>query len=154
MPNPNVIGGNGFVMNAQQTNTNQSMMQQPTPPLTQTNYTLIIVNRYEEAAGAWVPPGYTTIFVNFNDCQMYVKKNEANGIPSQMRVFDFTERIQQPPQTNQNGVSREEFEEFKNTLLAAITQAQQGPQTTEPRPIEPPQQKEPYKRGYSKGGKR
>lgn len=151
MPNPNQLGGgNGFMMNAQQTAVNQ--MQQNNPLLTQTNYTLIIVNRYEEAAGAWVPPGYTTIFVNFNDNQMYVKKNEANGIPSQMRIFDFTERVQQQIQPIQNGVSREEFEDFKNTLLAAITQAQQVPQA--PRELDVPPQPEYQKKGYSKGGKR
>ena len=152
MPNPNVMGGNGYAMNAQQTPVNQQFMQQNSPPLTPTSYTLIIVNRYEEAANAWVPPGYTTIFVNFNDSQMYVKKNEPNGIPSQMRIFDFTERIQQAPQTNQNGVSREEFEDFKNTLLAAITQAQQVPQA--PRGLDDPPVQKNQKNGYSKGGRR
>lgn len=152
MPNPNVMGGNGYTMNAQQTPVNQQFMQQNNPPLTPTSYTLIIVNRYEEAANAWVPPGYTTIFVNFNDSQMYVKKNEPNGIPSQMRIFDFTERIQQPTQPNQNGVSREEFEDFKNTLLAAITQAQQVPQA--PRELDDPPVQKNQKNGYSKGGRR
>lgn len=146
MPNPNVMGGNGFVMGQPQA----PQTQQPGPPLTQTNYTLIIVNRYEEAAGAWVPPGYTTVFVNFNDNQMYVKKNEANGIPSQMRVFDFTERVQQPIQPIQNGVSREEFEDFKNTLLAAITSAHGVSKDV----LEQPSQQEYPKKGYSKGGKR
>lgn len=143
-------GGVGFVGGQQPVQMN-GMNQQMSPMLTPTSYTLMIVNRYDEAANAWVPPGYTTIFVNFNDHQMYVKKND-NGIPSQVRVFDFTERIIQPQQTNQNGVTREEFDEFKNTLLAAITQAQQVPQVT--RELDEPPRQEYQKKGYSKGGKR
>lgn len=142
-------GGAGFVGGQQPVQMN-GMNQQMSPMLTPTSYTLMIVNRYDEAANAWVPPGYTTIFVNFNDHQMYVKKND-NGIPSQVRVFDFTERIVQPQQTNQNGVTREEFDEFKATLLAAINSAKQ--QNEDSYESETQHRDYPNKR-YQKGGKR
>lgn len=141
--------GAGFVGGQQPVQMN-GMPQQAAPPLTPTSYTLMIVNRYDEAAMAWVPPGYTTIFVNFNDRQMYVKKND-NGIPSQLRVFDFTERVMPPQQTNQNGVTREEFDEFKATLLAAINSAKQ--QNEDSYESETPHRDYPSKR-YPKGGKR
>lgn len=129
----NLYNGYNYGMNngymGAQTPVGQPVSQTvPTPQIpTPSACTMQVVNRYEEAVNSWVPPGYTTFFINFNDMQMYIKQNDSSNIPSPIRIFDLSERtkvVEQTNQQNQNVVTREEFEDLKNTILAALTPQQ------------------------------
>lgn len=86
------------------------------------NYTNSVITVFvtsELAAQCYpVGAGNTVLLVDFDHKMFWIKSTDSNGVPMQMRAFDFSERIEQPaesPASNtENVVSRDEFNELKN----------------------------------------
>lgn len=82
----------------------------------------------ESAARAYaVAPNQSVMLMDSDASVFYIKSADASGMPLPLRIFDYTERTQQPvnepqiqpQQPTQNYITREEFEQ----RLAEITQS-------------------------------
>ena len=65
-----------------------------------------------------VAAGTTVALIDFDACVFWLKTTAPNGLPQQMRKFEFKE-IVQAVQGNENVVTRAEFDELKK-MIAAI----------------------------------
>lgn len=65
-----------------------------------------------------VAAGTTVALIDFDSCVFWLKTTAPNGLPQQMRKFEFKE-IVQAVQGNENVVTRAEFDELKK-MIAAI----------------------------------
>lgn len=64
-----------------------------------------------------VAPNTTVALINVNDpnnCKMYIKSTEANGMPHPIRTFELKEVI--PQKQNGEVVSRQEFDSLNQQL--------------------------------------
>lgn len=68
-----------------------------------------------------VSPGQTVLLMDSESNVFYIKSSDNSGMPMPLRVFDYKERITQKPETNQNYITREEFEK----RLAEVTNGKQ-----------------------------
>lgn len=67
-----------------------------------------------------VAPGQSAMLMDSEEHRFFIKSVDAAGIPS-LRVFDFTERLQQPAQAktgNESYVTRDEFAALKAAVDA------------------------------------
>lgn len=86
------------------------------------NYTNSVITVFvtsELAAQCYpVGAGNTVLLVDFDHKMFWIKSTDSNGVPMQMRAFDFSEKIEQPAESSasntENVVSRDEFNELKN----------------------------------------
>ena len=69
----------------------------------------VFVNGIVEAQNYPVAPGNTIILMDANEPVFYLKSQ------NQLRVFDYTERVQEPANTTEY-VTKAEFEELKKML--------------------------------------
>ena len=98
----------------------QAAMQPPQPvqPAQQTGVNWV---QGEAAARSWmVAPNTTVLLMDSEAERFYLKSSDASGMPLPLRIFEYKERTGEPRQNpieKGNYVTREEFEEFKDTLL-------------------------------------
>lgn len=93
-------------------NNGMPMQQQPA---------LSVVMITDQQSVDWYPvaTNNTVFLIDFNNNKFYIKSKNEMGIQQPIRAFSFNEIVQQMPQqvaTNQQMVSREEFEELKKML--------------------------------------
>lgn len=62
-----------------------------------------------------VAAGTTVALIDFDACIFWLKTTAPNGLPQQMRKFEFKEIVQVPP-LNDNAVSRAEFNSLQEKL--------------------------------------
>lgn len=121
-------------------------MQQPLnqPTQTTTNDMIFVLNE-NEASSYPVAPNNRVVLWDKNQTTFYVKSANAQGIPS-MQIFDFSERVQNAPQTptehackcGDNFVTKDDFNALKGEFEAlskrfeetAITQVTKPNKTT------------------------
>lgn len=96
----------------------QQQSQQPS-----SNLMTIFVNSEEEVMNYPVAAGLTVLLLSFNLQKFWLKSTNTNGVPQPLRVFPFTEEIQQsaPIANNQNDlVTRDEFKALNEKLEKLI----------------------------------
>jgi hypothetical protein len=101
-------------------------MQQPLnqPTQTPTNDMIFVLNE-NEASSFPVAPNNRVVLWDKNQTTFYVKSANAQGIPS-MQIFDFSERVQNAPQTptehvckcGDNFVTKDDFNALKGDFEA------------------------------------
>lgn len=64
-----------------------------------------------------VAAGSTVALIDFDACIFWLKTTAPNGLPQQMRKFEFKEIVQAAP-GNENAVTRQEFDELKKMIAA------------------------------------
>ena len=113
---------NGFPINYQQMYPQYNYVpQQPiiqTQPVTNDNG--IIWVQGEAGAKSWaVAPGKSVMLMDSENSVFYIKTTDNSGIPLPLRIFDYTERIQQdtaPAEavqvTNSQYVTKDELKEI------------------------------------------
>lgn len=86
-----------------------------------------------DAAKAYLTAAGTSILLMDSEAQtFYIKSTDQSGMPLPLRIFDYTERFDQPAgkfaKTNPpvDYVTRQEFEDFKKTL-GGVTDGEQSP---------------------------
>lgn len=72
---------------------------------------LVRVNGIDGARAFQMPPNSTAALFDSGNDIMYIKQTDGAGFPN-IRVFTFTEQVQQSPQpiAQAQGVSRDEFD--------------------------------------------
>lgn len=96
----------------------QQQSQQPS-----SNLMTIFVSSEEEVLNYPVAAGLTVLLLSFNLQKFWLKSTNTNGVPQPLRVFPFTEEIQQSTQVanNQNDlVTRDEFKALNEKLEKLI----------------------------------
>ena len=108
----------------------QPMLNQPQPQIQQapqSNSNFRWCQGEEGAKATTVAPNQSILLMDAENSVFYVKSADASGMPLPLRIFDYTERTQQPvnepqiqpQQPTQDYITREEFEQ----RLAEITQS-------------------------------
>lgn len=125
MPTYNNINPQGFMPNAAWASQPMPNVYQPQASTQQpsSNLMTIFVNSEEEVLNYPVAAGLTVLLLSFNLKKFWLKSTNTNGVPQPIRVFPFTEEIQQSAQTtnNQNdSVTREEFRALNEKLEKLI----------------------------------
>lgn len=83
----------------------QYQMNQPMQQPAQSNQSLIYVQG-EAAAKSWmVGAGQSVLLMDSENPVFYIKSADASGIPLPLRVFDYSERNQNMPQSAQQAVN-------------------------------------------------
>ena len=106
---------NGYTGFTNSTAYGVGMQSQNTP-----NSVIAVFVTSETAAQCYpVGAGNTVLLIDFDHHMFWIKATDTNGVPMPMRTFDFSERLaEQIPEStqdgNNNGVSREEFNDLKN----------------------------------------
>lgn len=95
------------------------------PPVQQnTNSVMVVFVEGEAGARSYpVAAGNTVMLMDFNSNKFWLKATDSNGMPQQLRTFEFKEVV--PPQQNQNGtnsVTREEFNALTEKLDKLINE--------------------------------
>lgn len=115
----------------QTTNPYNQWYQAPVMPavsqVPQQNNNSVMVVFVEGEAGARSYPvaaGNTVMLMDFNSNKFWLKATDTNGMPQQLRTFEFKEQV--TPQQNQNGtqqiVTREEFNSLSEKLDKLISE--------------------------------
>ena len=125
MPTYNNINPQGFKPNAAWASQPMPNVYQPQTSTQQpsSNLMTIFVNSEEEVLNYPVAAGLTVLLLSFNLKKFWLKSTNTNGVPQPIRVFPFTEEIQQSAQAtnNQNdSVTREEFRALNEKLEKLI----------------------------------
>ena len=111
---------------------NQNQFAQPyQAPAPMPNNDMIFVLGQNEAESYPVAPNATVTMWDKNQKTFYIKTANAQGIPS-MRIYDFTERTQNVPQTptehickcGNNFVAKEEFKALQGKYDEIISRLQ------------------------------
>lgn len=92
------------------------------PNQMQNQIMLVPVNGEGGAQMYPVAAGSTVALIDFDACVFWLKTTAPNGLPQQMRKFEFKEIIQAVP-GSENMVTRQEFtalQESMNKILAAL----------------------------------
>lgn len=92
----------------------------------QNNSMVAFVNDEATAVNYPVNPGYTVAVINASDpnsMKMYLKSSQSNGMPNPTKVFSLTDIT--PKAEGKDSVSRQEFDEFAQKVLA-ILESQKG----------------------------
>lgn len=89
------------------------------------------INWVQGEAGAKsynINPGQSVLLMDSENNVFYIKTSDASGMPMPLRIFDYTERVQQkqPTQTQTNEyITRKEFEkrlsELKNNAKQSVS---------------------------------
>ena len=102
----------------------QPVYAAPTVPQnnTQNNNSIIWVQGESAARAFAVAPGQSVMLMDSDASVFYIKSADASGMPMPLRIFDYTERTQQPhtePQAAQTTeyVTRDEFEKRLSEIL-------------------------------------
>lgn len=73
-----------------------------------------------EAAKAYpLGPNQSAVLIDIADPVIYTKSTDQFGRPSPVKILDYTERVQNnplPQNTNDNFVTKNDFETFKNEI--------------------------------------
>lgn len=94
----------------------QPQFTQPQQTATSSFYTVLVNG--EAGANAYpVASGNTVMLMDFNSNKFWLKSTNVNGIPQQLRRFEFKEEVQEIQNGSGNGVSRDEF----NTLSQNVS---------------------------------
>lgn len=115
----------------------QQYQQQYNQQAQQQSSGLIWVQGEAAAKSYPVAPGTSVLLMDSENSVFFIKSSDASGMPLPLRIFDYTERVQQPQnhspvaQPEQqinlgNYVTREELEE----RLSQIMQSQSAPETS------------------------
>ena len=93
-------------------------------PITQQQNQIMLVPVQGEGGAQMYPvaAGTTVALIDFDACTFWLKTTAPNGLPQQMRKFEFKEIVQATP-TDTNAVSREEFtslQEKMDKILEAL----------------------------------
>lgn len=92
----------------------------PTPavqPPGQTSGSMIWVQGEAGAKSYITPPNTTVLLMNSEADQFFIKSVDASGMPSPLRVFDYTEVTSKGTvPSDVTYVTKEEFEAFKEEL--------------------------------------
>ena len=92
----------------------------PAPAVQQTAPTsgaMIWVQGESGAKSYITPPNTTVLLMNSEADQFFIKSVDASGMPSPLRVFDYTEVTSKAgPVPEVSYVTREEFDAFKEEL--------------------------------------
>jgi len=96
-------------------------------PMQQTQNQIMLVPVNGEGGAQMYPvaAGSTVALIDFDACIFWLKTTAPNGLPQQMRKFEFKE-IVQAAQTDGNMVTREEFSSLQdklNKVLEALGEA-------------------------------
>lgn len=96
---------------------NQSTFQQQYQQSQNNTGSFITVPVSGEAGAATYPvaAGNTVLLIDFESKAFWLKTTDINGVPQQMRRFNFEEYIPQPAVSDQL-VSRKEFEELRKSI--------------------------------------
>ena len=95
---------------------NQPQYAQPQQSVANSFYTVLVNG--EAGANAYpVASGNTVMLMDFNSNKFWLKSTNVNGIPQQLRRFEFKEEVQEIQNGSGNGVTRDEF----NTLSQNVT---------------------------------
>lgn len=92
---------------------------------TQNQIMLVPVNGEGGAQMYPVAAGSTVALIDFDACIFWLKTTAPNGLPQQMRKFEFKEIVQAAP-ADGNTVTREEFSSLQdklNKVLEALGEA-------------------------------
>lgn len=88
------------------------------PPQGAANQTLLVPVQGESGAQMYpVAAGTTVALIDFASCCFWLKATDTNGFPQKMRKFEFKEVT---PQQTGDTVTRQEFDELKSMLAAAL----------------------------------
>lgn len=93
-------------------------MQPQVQQSNQTSLMTIMVSSEEEVINYPVAAGVTVLLISFNLCKFWLKSTSTNGVPQQIRSFEFTEKTQMAQA--QVGVSREEFASLSEQVKKLI----------------------------------
>lgn len=111
---------------AQQIQQAQQMMQQPAQQGPGYNW----VQGYEGAKAYLVAPGQSVLLMDSEGQSFYIKSADASGMPMPLRIFDYTERVQQPAQAQSQNVPPEEVFATREEL------AELSKRIPEPQPVD------------------
>ena len=86
----------------------------PIPQFTQTptNGSVIWVNSENEARAWPVPNGGSAVLFDTQGECFYIKRVDASGMPLPLRTFKYTEIVENTIPTNQEYITKEEFEKW------------------------------------------
>jgi hypothetical protein len=71
----------------------------------------------EAAAKAYpVAPGQFVVLIDTEDPVIYTKTTDQFGRPMPIRILDYVERVENPPEQANNYVSKSDFDNFKNEI--------------------------------------
>lgn len=105
--NPNSY--NGYMNNPYQ-------MQNFTQPSVNSIMT-VFVSGESGAASYPVGAGNTVMLIDFDSKMFWIKSTDTNGVPQQLRRFNFVEQTAEKQANNEDApVTRKEFEELKQML--------------------------------------
>ena len=96
-------------------------------PMQQTQNQIMLVPVNGEGGAQMYPvaAGSTVALIDFDACIFWLKTTAPNGLPQQMRKFEFKEIVQAVP-ADGNTVTREEFSSLQdklNKVLEALGEA-------------------------------
>lgn len=106
---------NGFPMNYQQMYPQYNFVPQQQSVVQQPQDNGILWVQGEAGAKSWaVAPNRSVMLMDSESSTFYIKSSDASGMPLPLRIFDYTERTQQPqshaPINNGEYITRDEFE--------------------------------------------
>ena len=96
--------------------TNMQTQQQPQVSQNSGNILTVFINSEDEVGTYPVQAGTTVLLLCFPAKKFWLKSTSTNGVPEALREFPFEEKTVVQPQTNQNGVTREEFNELSSKI--------------------------------------
>ena len=84
----------------------------------------------EQAANAYpVAAGQSLLLLDSESSTFYIKSVDQSGMPGPLRVFDFVERAADTQSKQEtNYITKEEFEEFKNSIYSQLKSNNYKPQ--------------------------
>jgi arylamine N-acetyltransferase len=110
----------------------QYPVQQTVQP-TQQNNGITWVQGENSAKSYPVAPGQSILLMDSEDSVFYIKSTDQSGMPSPLRIFDYTERKNNAAINNNiathnevDYISRSEFDAFKSEIQSAIKQSKQN----------------------------
>lgn len=114
------MNNNQYMPNNYPVNNSTGYFTGNTPKMTMT---VDVINSEQEMYSYYVPPGVTTVLLDFTHSVMYIKATDFNGIPKNVVLYDLHERVVKPQNsglTDTNGL-QSQIDELKQ-MLVALTQ--------------------------------
>jgi len=110
----------------------QYPVQQTVQP-TQQNNGITWVQGENSAKSYPVAPGQSILLMDSEDSVFYIKSTDQSGMPSPLRIFDYTERKNNAAISNNiatknevDYISRSEFDAFKSEIQSVLKQSKQS----------------------------
>ena len=96
-------------------------------PMQQTQNQIMLVPVNGEGGAQMYPvaAGSTVALIDFDACIFWLKTTAPNGLPQQMRKFEFKEIVQAVP-GNENAVTREEFASLQDKMQKILDALGEG----------------------------